>query len=325
MAIKNYSTTAANNNATPPNGAPEGSTYVNQLTDIIRQGRADVRELYETPCWRDLGHTPTYVGSTSFTVVGNQTAFYFVNQRLRISDSSTLYGTISAVAYTTNTLVTVTLDSGSITSGITAVAVGAGDSNKALHYEMIKGTPSLVTYVHPAGTVEMFAGSTAPSGWLLCYGQAVSRTTYSALFTAISTAFGVGDGSTTFNLPDLRGRAVFGVDNMGGSAANRITVGVSGVAGTTLGAVGGSEAMQTHTHGVTDPAHTHALGNYNNTYAGGGGPVNVTAQTGYSATGTSQATGSSVTGVTINNAGSGSSQNVPPAIMLNYVISTGGV
>jgi hypothetical protein len=79
----------------------------------------------------------------------------------------------------------------------------------------------------PIGTVVDFAGAAAPSQWLLCFGQAISRTTYSALFTLLNTAglpYGAGDGVTTFNLPDCRGRAVFGKDNMGGSAANRITV-----------------------------------------------------------------------------------------------------
>lgn len=56
----------------------------------------------------------------------------------------------------------------------------------------------------PIGTILAFGGATAPSGWLLCQGQAVSRTTYSELFAIIGTAFGAGDGSTTFNLPDLR-------------------------------------------------------------------------------------------------------------------------
>lgn len=74
------------------------------------------------------------------------------------------------------------------------------------------------------GTVLPFAGSAAPSDWLLCYGQAVSRTTYANLFAVIGTTFGVGDGSTTFNLPDLRGRSVAGKDNMGGTAANRLQV-----------------------------------------------------------------------------------------------------
>lgn len=73
----------------------------------------------------------------------------------------------------------------------------------------------------PAGAILAYGGATAPSGFLLCYGQAVSRSTYSVLFGIIGTSFGVGDGSTTFNLPDLRGRVPVGADDMGGTAANR--------------------------------------------------------------------------------------------------------
>jgi microcystin-dependent protein len=58
----------------------------------------------------------------------------------------------------------------------------------------------------PTGVVATFARNTAPTGWLKANGAAVSRTTYATLFSAIGTTFGVGDGSTTFNLPDLRGR-----------------------------------------------------------------------------------------------------------------------
>lgn len=65
-------------------------------------------------------------------------------------------------------------------------------------------------YSAMAGTIKMFAGSVAPDGWLLCNGQAVSRTTYSKLFNVIGTTYGEGDGSTTFNLPDLRGRVPLG-------------------------------------------------------------------------------------------------------------------
>lgn len=70
--------------------------------------------------------------------------------------------------------------------------------------------------------------STDPTGWLRCYGQAVSRTTYAALFAAIGTAFGAGDGTTTFNVPDLRGRAVAGKDDMGGSSAGRLNISTTG-------------------------------------------------------------------------------------------------
>lgn len=91
----------------------------------------------------------------------------------------------------------------------------------------------------PAGSMTAFAGSSAPTGWLLSYGQEVSRSTYATLFAAIGTTYGTGDGSTTFNLPDLRGRTLAGKDNMGGSAASRLTSGASGVDGATLGAAGG--------------------------------------------------------------------------------------
>lgn len=56
----------------------------------------------------------------------------------------------------------------------------------------------------PLGTINAFGGATAPEGWLLCQGQALSRTTYKDLFDVIGTSFGSGDGSTTFNLPDMR-------------------------------------------------------------------------------------------------------------------------
>ncbi len=96
----------------------------------------------------------------------------------------------------------------------------------------------------PAGAVMPYAGASAPTGWILCYGQAVSRSTYATLFTAISTTYGVGDGSTTFNLPDLRGRVAAGKDDMGGASANRLTNQSGGLNGDTLGATGGSETHQ---------------------------------------------------------------------------------
>lgn len=93
----------------------------------------------------------------------------------------------------------------------------------------------------PIGALIDFCGSTAPSGWALCYGQAISRVTFATLFTLIGTTYGVGDGSTTFNLPDLRGRTVAGKDDMGGAAAGRLTAPYFGTAATALGASGGGE------------------------------------------------------------------------------------
>src|SRR3546814_233085 len=104
----------------------------------------------------------------------------------------------------------------------------------------------------PIGSVVDFAGTTAPTGYLLCYGQAIGRSEYSDLFDAIGTVWGIGDGATTFNLPDLRGRVGAGKDGMGGTAAGRLS---DIVDGETLGASGGAE-MHTLTTAQM-PAHTH--------------------------------------------------------------------
>jgi len=75
------------------------------------------------------------------------------------------------------------------------------------------GDGSIAGDTYPIGAIASFAGPTVPSNWLLCNGQAVSRTDYSDLFAIIGTTYGVGDGSTTFNLPDLRGKTTVGLDS----------------------------------------------------------------------------------------------------------------
>lgn len=109
----------------------------------------------------------------------------------------------------------------------------------------------------PIGAIVDFAGPTAPAGWMFCYGQAISRATYAALFTAIQTTHGAGDGSTTFNLPDLRGCVSAGPDAMGGTPANRLVSTYFGPVAS-LGARGGdqgitinSSQMPYHNHGGT--------------------------------------------------------------------------
>lgn len=81
----------------------------------------------------------------------------------------------------------------------------------------------------PTGMVVPYAGAAAPDGWLLCQGQAVSRTTYAQLFSVIGTTYGSGDGSTTFNLPDMRGRVAVGSDansigTLRGETAHKLTL-----------------------------------------------------------------------------------------------------
>lgn len=140
-----------------------------------------------------------------------------------------------------------------------AGGLAASVPSNTLTYVYCDGTDSYTpaaTVTAAVGTVVDYAGAVAPSGWLLCYGQAISRVTYSSLFQIISTAHGAGDGSTTFNVPDLRGRSIFGKDDMGGASAARLA---SYLTSTTLGAVGGSQDMPTHDHPITDAGHVHGI------------------------------------------------------------------
>lgn len=127
--IRSWNTSAASNNQTPPFGAPEGGTFVNQLTDILRQVMAEVRAWWETPGWIDYGQTPTFVNTTSFTVGGNQTSIYQVGRRIRATNSvaAEVYGTIATSVFTTNTAVSVTWDSAAMDSSLTEIAVGAAN------------------------------------------------------------------------------------------------------------------------------------------------------------------------------------------------------
>jgi len=147
----------------------------------------------------------------------------------------------------------------------------------------------------PAGTVQMYAGSSIPTGWLACDGAAVSRTTFAGLFTAISTTWGAGDGSTTFNVPDLRGRAPIGVGTGSGLTAR------------TLGATGGEE---THQLTVAElPAHHHRYG-----FVASNTPTTGAANRDNLSAGTAQNT---------EDTGSGTSHNtMQPWAALNFIIKT---
>lgn len=181
----------------------------------------------------------------------------------------------------------------------------------------------------PIGTVVDFAGSTAPSQWLLCYGQAVSRTTYALLFSAISTAWGPGDGVNTFNLPDLRGRSTSGLDNMGGSAANRVTAAGSGINGNTLAATGGAEThvlsvaeLASHSHGgttgTTSDSFTYSVNSANWT-SGGNATI-----TGIAATGLGTTVTQTAHSHTISSQGSDTAHlNMQPTAMINKIIFAG--
>lgn len=191
---------------------------------------------------------------------------------------------------------------GETINNLTTIVVGADDF--VIVYCDGTGFSTVGGSSFPAGIMAPFAGTSAPSGWLLCYGQTVSRTNYAALFLAIGTTYGAGDGSTTFGLPDIRGRVIAGKDNMGGTAASRLT---SPVAGSTLGASGGS---QSHTLSATEmPAHTHGI-NATVSYDGFA-PRALTITNGFP------------TPTNTASAGSGAAHNnVQPTFISNYIIKT---
>lgn len=178
----------------------------------------------------------------------------------------------------------------------------------------------------PIGGVMDFAGSAAPAGWLLCFGQQISTTTYAALFAVLGTTYGSGAG--TFGIPDYRGRATFGQDNMGGSAAGRITATLN-FDGTVLGGSGGSQS-QTLTLGQLPTGITVTGSLTPNTVTANGAVTTFSNNTGGATQWQAWATGVSVvqvnnptTTLTSNNTSGSAHTILNPAIITNKIIYAG--
>jgi microcystin-dependent protein len=215
----------------------------------------------------------------------------------------------------------------SVPSGTAAALAAANATITALQTKL--------SQVSPVGKIIDWAGDasvTPPTGYLVCNGQAVSRATYALLFAVCGTTYGAGNGTTTFNLPDLRSRVTAGRDyNIGGLSA-RLSAHLSA---STRGAVGGSQYTELHTHVLTDPGHNHpvtdpthahsetGLTNVGTAAAGGGAPIPGAAiiSTTFVATGIS--VGSNDTGITLGNFGTGNAGNVQPTMVMEKLIYTG--
>jgi microcystin-dependent protein len=141
------------------------------------------------------------------------------------------------------------INSGNAAAGTTLRADGVGGATWAV--------PTVQT---PPGAVMHYATQTAPDGWLVCNGSTVSRLDYPALFAAIGTVYGAGDGVTTFVLPDLRGEFIRGWDGGRGVDAGR-AFGTLQV-----------DAFKSHNHTLTDPGHSHSATWYAAGNGSGGGP-----------------------------------------------------
>ena len=122
--------------------------------------------------------------------------------------------------------------------------VWVNDSTPAINATNLNNIENGIATANITGSITMYAGANAPDGWLICDGSAVSRTTYADLFSVIGTTYGSGDDSTTFNIPNLKGRVPVGLDT-------------SDTSFDTLGETGGEK---THTLTVTEmPRHQHEL------------------------------------------------------------------
>jgi microcystin-dependent protein len=214
-----------------------------------------------------------------------------VNQGTNVmvaSDGTDVYQTAiptSVSSFTANnfTATSVSTNVLNATKVSTSIMTAAQVSATAIHATSVSavsgrfsGTVSASAFaglgIIPTGMISPYAGGSAPTGFLLCFGQAVSRSTYSDLFAVVSATYGAGDGSSTFNVPDLRGRVVAGQDDMGGSSANRLTAAVSGgVNGDTLGGSGGLETKTLTIDNLPDTHHYKVSAGINDVASGASG------------------------------------------------------
>lgn len=325
-----WSETAASNNAAAPNGWPEGMAP-SAVNDAARETHAAIKRE-----WNRSHTTVTSSGTSSAYTVSHTTnpaaLVHGLGCSFKVHTDCGADATLKWGSLTAKTIKKMTSD------GLVNLITGdlQADHHAKVEYDSdedafvllnVFTVPTTVTgFLVPTGAVMPYAGTTEPTGWLFCYGQAVSRTTYADLFTAISTTYGVGDGSTTFNLPDLRGRAVAGKDDMGGVSANRLTA-IGGVGGDVLGTTGGLEdhtltsaQMPTHTHFIAAAVDAAAASVSLSTTNRMARENNSSTDThDYSLHGVSTGASVGLSGET----GSGSAHNnVQPTIILNYVIKT---
>lgn len=293
-----------------------------------------------TADWRDdISGTITTGGtSTAYTVTSNQ----------GFDTLAHLNGSMIAfVPHTTNgATVTLAVD------GLTAKPLRSAPSVELGAGVLIQGTPYIATYnssdgayyLHsfygsaftvPLGAMLPFTGTTVPnSNFAFPVGTAISRTTFATYFAMVSTTYGVGDGVNTFNIPDMRGRIPVCQDNLGGSAASRVTTAGSSIDGTTPGASGGGQnvtlditMIPSHNHTGSSVGNPTTHPNTINSPSNGSVPTNVNS---VGVTGGAQVVGTAtivptlvdhVHDLTIASQGGGSAHtNMPPAIIVPYIL-----
>lgn len=208
MSITAWSTTASQNGNRLVSGNYLEQQSPSTLNDAGRSVMAQIRAWANNIEWFEFGtgsNTVAYtrVSATQITMPVNVVDQFHVNRRVKIVDGqgATVYGRVTSSSFNSpNTALTFEFDSGSLGSG----------NPTSVSYGIVSATNTSLPSVVPTGTILMTGGASADSGYLICDGTAYSRTTYSALFTKIGTTFGVGNGSSTFNLPNLQAKFPLG-------------------------------------------------------------------------------------------------------------------
>jgi microcystin-dependent protein len=209
------------------------------------------------------------------------------------------------------------------TSGPAALAAPANGTYAITWTSNVPSWSSLSIPTFPPGVVMPYGGASAPTSWLMCDGSAVSRSTYATLYSIIGTNYGTGNGTTTFNLPDMRGRFPFG---KAASGTTGITLGGS------FGALDHTHTIPDHSHsspvhshtGTTDSDgdHSHAINQANDFDRTGGGTGDVGNPTdvdgAHTHAFTTNNSAAATTGITSLVAGT----NNPPALVFNFIIKT---
>lgn len=193
-----------------------------------------------------------------------------------------------------------------------------------------RGMQDLLLLMVPVGVGFDWWDDVVPRGYILPFGQDVLQSQYPKLYAQWTRGgvhkYGAGSVANSTKAPDKRGRHSVGRDDMGGTAASRVTSGVSGINGATLGAAGGDERAPLHAHtpgtlaGDSAGAHSHTVGLVADATASisSGGASSASNTT----TSTDGAHGHTISGSTANS-GAGSSQNMTPSIICNYIIRAG--
>jgi microcystin-dependent protein len=319
--MADVSSTFASWSSTTGSNSPQGTATVgNGVDDNLREIQGAVV--------RGLSHKGADLASTSTVDLGAvEGKFHDITGTSTISSFGTVRAGIEKVLTFEGSLTLTHNSTSLILPGGANMLTTAGDV--ATFYSEGSGNWRCTSYQHattsfvPAGALMAYAGTTEPAGWLFCYGQAISRTTYARLFAAISTTHGTGDGSTTFNVPDIRGRVIAGQDDMGGSSADRLT-GVSGsVNGDTMGATGGAETVtiaQANLPAVTLSV-TATGSSTTETFTAGGGTEKIIKSASDNGAASGTGTGAASVSGTTSALGSGTAlHNVQPTIIQNYII-----